>query len=272
MNIITGEKIQQQCDVYIGYAEDFNCNPMIRVQKEKHLDIHTLQTSYENPPKVFCYSNRIADLSNKIHLFKNKFILVSHNSDGEIHNCSQTLRIVNDEKVEKWYAQNICFEHEKLFFLPIGIANSQWKHGDLSHFSEMIQMAVKKTKKVYFNFNIETNRSKRQPCYDKLKGKLEWLPNTDPRQNIMRLQEYEFCICPEGNGVDTHRLWEAIYVKTIPIVIQSEFTEILKKNKVPVCIVNDWSNVDITKLNYSDYDITGFLTRVNTWNRLGNEK
>jgi Zn-finger protein len=27
--------------------------------------------------------------------------LVSHNSDGEIRNCSQTLRILNDEKVEK---------------------------------------------------------------------------------------------------------------------------------------------------------------------------
>ena len=137
---------------------------------------------------------------------------------------------------QKWYAQNICFEHEKLIFLPIGIANSQWRHGDLSIYTK--EEEGKKTKKVYFNFNIETNRSKRQPCYDKLKGKLEWLPNIEPRQNIQRLREYEFCICPEGNGVDTHRLWEAIYVKTIPIVIQSEFTDILKKNKVPVCIVD----------------------------------
>lgn len=101
---------------------------------------------------------------------------------------------------------------------------------------------------------------------------MEWLPNIEPRQNIERLKEYEFCICPEGNGVDTHRLWEAIYVKTIPIVIQSEFTDLLKKNKVPICMVDDWSDVDITKLNYSEYDITGFFTRVNTWNILGNEK
>ena len=32
MNIITGEKIQQLCDVYFGLKEDFDFNPVIKKQ------------------------------------------------------------------------------------------------------------------------------------------------------------------------------------------------------------------------------------------------
>ena len=70
----------------------------------------------------------------------------------------------------------------------------------------------------------------------------------------MRLKEYEFCICPEGNGVDSHRLWEALYLKTVPIVIDSEFTNILKKQEVPLVVLENWEDFDINKLNYSDFD------------------
>ena len=39
------------------------------------------------------------------------------------------------------------------------------------------------------------------------------------------IEEYErdlltsnFVLCPEGNGIDTHRVWEALYSGSIPIV------------------------------------------------------
>ena len=39
MNITTGEKIQQLCDYYIGSNYDFNFNPIIRTQINKHINI-----------------------------------------------------------------------------------------------------------------------------------------------------------------------------------------------------------------------------------------
>ena len=75
-------------------------------------------------------------------------------------------------------------------------------------------------------------------------------------ENLKRLKDYEFCICPEGNGVDTHRLWEAIYLKTIPIVVKSEFTNILIKNNIPVVVLENWSELDVEKLQYHDYNFT----------------
>jgi hypothetical protein len=195
----------------------------------------------------------------------NDFVLVTHNSDGEVCKCTEVLDILNYFKLEKWYAQNIRFIHEKLSFLPIGIANSQWVHGDLENFA-MIDLTKSKTQKTYFNFNIFTNPSKRTPCAYKLKDKLTWLSEVSPRNNISRLSEYEFCICPEGNGVDTHRLWEALYVKTIPIVIKSEFTDILLHNNIPLVVLDDWSHFDESKLVYSDYKLdTDSLKQIMTF-------
>lgn len=258
MNIVTGEKIQQKCDIYLGFPEDFNYNPVISQQTNKHLNLNYLNNKFDNPYLVFCHSHRISELSSKIHLFNNNFILVTHNSDGEIRYTFDILNILNCKKLDKWYAQNICFENNKLKFLPIGIANSMWPHGNLNYFTNEIVLynILNKSKDVYFNFNIGTNRMKRENCFHNLKDKLEWLNNVSPFENIIRLSQYKFCICPEGNGVDTHRLWECFYLKVVPIVIKSEFTNILIKQGLPIYILENenWYDLDINKLNYTDFD------------------
>jgi hypothetical protein len=256
MNIITGEKIQQLCDVYFGLQKDFNFNPIIKNQRIKQFNLIYLNMKLNNPYFIFCYTHRLKELSKKIHLFKNNFVLITHNSDGEIRYEPEILNILNCPKLDKWYAQNMCINHEKLHFLPIGIANSQWSHGNINIFSNeaIIQNSSNKTKNIYFNFNINTNKDKRDKCYESLKNKLIWLDNVSPSENMIRLSQYKFCICPQGNGVDTHRLWEALYLKTVPIVIKSEFTNILQKNNVPLVILDSWDDLDETKLNYDIYD------------------
>jgi hypothetical protein len=44
MDIITGERIQELADVYIGHREDFEFNPRIREQSEKHVYLDKLDT------------------------------------------------------------------------------------------------------------------------------------------------------------------------------------------------------------------------------------
>lgn len=254
--IVTGEIIQQMCDVYFGFKEDFDYNPIIKQQTNKHFNLNNLNKAINNPYYIFCYTHRVKELSKKIHLFKNNFALVTHNSDGEIRYEPEILNILNCPKLDKWYSQNICIENPKLHFLPIGIANSMWPHGNINMYNSEITLhnSLTKSKNIYFNFNIDTNKSKRLSCFNSLRNKLAWLDNISPPENIVRLSQHKFCICPEGNGVDTHRLWEALYLKTVPIVIRSEFTNILQKNNIPLVILNSWSELDETKLNYNDYD------------------
>jgi len=251
--IITGENIQQLAYIYLGYDDDFNFNPIIRNQYHKHMNFNTIPNNYNNPHMIFCYSHRIYDLYEKLYLFSNPFTLITHNSDENIIEAEKIMIILNNPIIIKWYAQNVCFYHPKLHMIPIGIANSMWEHGDLTLYNniDFMNSCKNKTQNVYFFFNIGTNKSKREPCYLALKDKLEWLQEMKPNQNIIRLAQYKFCICPEGNGVDTHRLWEALYLKCIPIVIKTPFTETLLRNNVPLIVLDTWDHFDESKMEYN---------------------
>jgi hypothetical protein len=251
-NIVSGEKIQQLADVYLGLDEDFTFNPVIREQPLKTLSFHRIINQFDNPPIVFCYTHRIDILATKIDLFLNNFVLITHNSDHGIHqNDANVAKILDNTKLQKWFGQNITFFHDKIYMVPIGIANSQWEHG-IHNFRSHID--IEKKNDVYFNFNINTNYDKRYGCYEVLRTRLKWLENVTPRENIERLAQYKFCICPEGNGFDTHRLWEALYLKTVPIVLKSEYSQILAKYNVPMVVLESWNDLNIENLNYDDYD------------------
>ena len=76
---------------------------------------------------------------------------------------------------------------------------------------------------------------------------------------IDNIYNHKFVICPEGNGIDTHRKWETLYLKSIPIekrCINSSFYEDL-----PICLVNDWSEITEEFLNKEYNRISN-----STWN------
>ena len=207
--IITGEKIQQICNIYVGKIEDFKYNPIIKSDVSKLVNIDLINKDIRNPYYIFCYGHLINELSFKIKYFKNNFVLITHNSDKNIELTEEVKNILQCNNLVKWYAQNLTFQHDKMNLLPIGLANSMWPHGNLTPFNDhkLINNLLNKTKFIYFNFNIQTNFKKREVCHNTFKNKLPWLENIEPTANLYRLKEYKFCICPEGNGVDTHRLW-----------------------------------------------------------------
>ena len=253
--IITGEKIQQLCDIYLGLNDDFIYNPIISIQIEKHKDLNSINEIFDNPFKIFCYTHNIELLSTKIHLFKNPFILITHNSDYCVNDNVFVNTILNKKLLIKWFCQNLSYKHEKLELIPIGLANSMWKHGNLDLFNDTNFINnIKKNKLTYFNFSINTNKNKRQCCYDKLNKKIEWLNTISPDKNLKRLSEYKFCICPEGNGYDTHRLWECLYLKVVPIVKDSEFTKILIEHNIPIVVLNEWDDYNENILDYEKFN------------------
>lgn len=250
--IITGEKIQKLCDIYIGNnINDFNFNPNLK-DNNKYRYINEIKDDYDNPKYIYTYTNNIKNIN--FTKFKNKFILISGNSDLDIIDDNYYKELLNNPNLILWISQNICIRHHKLQFLPIGIANSQWKHGNLKLINELIETKIKKINNIYFCFDIGTNSIKRFPCYNILKDYIPYLNIIDSDLNIKRLSEYKFCICPEGNGVDTHRLWECWYLKIIPIVIRTDFIEILmEKIKLPIIILNKWEDL-IDIYNNIEYD------------------
>jgi hypothetical protein len=93
-------------------------------------------------------------------------------------------------------------------------------------------------------------------CKKSIEKKINFLEPISHVDNIIRLSQYQFCICPEGNGLDTHRLWEALYVKTVPIVLKSVFSEIIKNTTgLPIVILDSWDDFNLDKLpDYNSFD------------------
>ena len=55
-------------------------------------------------------------------------------------------------------------------------------------------------------------------------------------------------ISPNGNGIDCHRNWESLYLKTIPIVTESVNINFYKS--YPLLILKNWS--DFPNLNLTE--------------------
>jgi hypothetical protein len=245
--MISGEEIQRICDVYIGYNEDLYGNPVIAVQSHKHLALHTIQSEYDNPKFIFCYPHRIHEFYQKIEWFTNPFVLVTHNSDYTV--TDKDIYIADHPRVIHWYAQNTNVLHPKITNLPIGIANSQWDHGNKEHWNHIFLKPNCEKENIYFYFNISTNRPKRTECKRIMESKgLKFGEHREHASFIRDLAlNYKYAICPEGNGIDCHRVWECLYTNTIPICIRSPNTSIIEKD-YPIVLLDSWEELDLNKV------------------------
>ena len=58
---------------------------------------------------------------------------------------------------------------------------------------------------------------------------------------LREIKSSKFVLCPRGNGLDTHRLWETLYMGSIPIVKRdigyNDFSDL------PICFIDQWEQV-----------------------------
>jgi hypothetical protein len=236
-DIITGERIQETCDVYLGLPEDFKYNPRIFKQYQKCLCFTEIPDVWDNPHKIFCYGDRITFFRKIMHRLQNKCIFVTHNSDKNIIN--EFLDIADNNQIDCWYAQNVMVDHPKIKILPIGIANSMWSHGDTSIIESVRRKNNVKSSDFYFYFNVRTNRAERSPCQTKIetKGLKFGYPASNFQDYIDLFSTYKYAISPPGNGVDCHRTWECFYLNVIPILKRSILTEKIRNHFFVFCLM-----------------------------------
>lgn len=243
--MISGERIQELCDVYCGHQDDFNRNPRIRGQQEKQICLERLREPWNNPSRIFCYSHCLKEFMGLLPLLRNEFTLLSHNEDTNI--TEAYLPLLDSPKLLFWHAQNVMIKHPKLGGLPIGIANAMWPHGNQDILQEVCSKGIQKTNSIFFNFSIWTNRTERTACYEQLKGKVSWNESQDFRPYLETLATYKYAISPPGNGIDCHRIWECIYLGVIPIVLRSTFTERLDR-VFPCVLLDKWEDFNEASL------------------------
>jgi hypothetical protein len=276
-DIISGDRVLSLCDFVIATREicEFHKNiekyakDVILINDFRNINVELLNKFFiehcektnTNTIRIFVYTHILIYitqiLAEKIN--KNiKIILYTHNSDHHFDGMFKPL--VDSESIIKIYAQNVDYTiyNAKLNLLPIGIANSMWQHGDIVSLYTVISDTYKnkKNKDIYVNINPGTYSYRKEildaitqtNCYNLSSGKpyIEYLKE---------LAEHRFCLCIRGNGIDTHRFWESLYLGTIPVILNNNITKCnnfimyLKDLNVPfIEIKND--NLDVLGLKY----------------------
>jgi hypothetical protein len=56
------------------------------------------------------------------------------------------------------------------------------------------------------------------------------------------LRRHRFVLCPQGNGLDTHRMWEALLMGAVPVAPHSTLDALY--TGLPVLLVDDWDFID----------------------------
>ncbi|MFI3257204.1 MAG: hypothetical protein R3Y36_02775 [Spirochaetales bacterium] len=175
-------------------------------------------------------------------------ILLTHQGDVNITHSAFYQKIANDKNIISWFAQNCTLEHNKVIPLPIGLEDAHRHNaGCLSDFKTLTKKHIShKIPKVVVAFTMGTNPDTRFDCYRtfwKNPISIEFPGSLTCRQYRKRLQRHMFVASPEGNGLDCHRMWEAVYLGVVPIVKRNYMTEYFASLNLPIWIIDSWEEV-----------------------------
>ena len=186
---------------------------------------------------------------------KNYTVLITHNSDGKI-DSSKFNKFLKCGKFKYWFAQNTIISEPRLFTLPIGLMNKRWhKYPRFNLMMEEKKKKIKPTKLLLLSFSIKNNKDKRQQCTDSFINKTYVTNNVfyKVKNFIGDVKKYDrkffnimldhlFIACPEGNGIDTHRFWETLYMGRYPVVLHNRVNDAF--SDLPVLILNKWEDFE----------------------------
>lgn len=178
-------------------------------------------------------------------------VLILGNSDRNFTEAPKAL--ATSKARTSVFAQNLVRPIPGFSPLPIGLENLRWRDvGRPRDFDKTRRRIEPRVFRVMWTFNLSTNRPVRKKARDTLRevAVADELGAVSPSSHRRALAKYGFVASPPGNGWDTHRTWEALYLGCIPIVFDSEFSRNLAQKGLPLWVVKSFS--ELVDMNEGD--------------------
>lgn len=244
LDLISGDRIISICDfVFVDQIQyNYNKNLMkhnsnvLLVKNFSQINFNILNSSFDE------YYQKTGRKTIRLFIFidimpqfnefilprlsdKFKYVIYSHNGDYSFDNRFYSM--VNNPKIEHIFAQNLDLPiSSKTTLLPIGIARDMFPHGNLNELYEVMISSyyLKKDSAIYININESTHNFRKEVMNTIRISSKDWknyiiTQPTDFKNYLISLSKYRFCLCLRGNGLDTHRFWEALYLSCIPVIV-----------------------------------------------------
>tara|TARA_B100000927_G_scaffold113045_1_gene91316 strand:+ start:3907 stop:4929 length:1023 start_codon:yes stop_codon:yes gene_type:complete len=196
-------------------------------------------------------------------------ILISGQSDISVN---KKLYQKKPKCIKYWFGNNINYEINKLIPIPLGINNDyvSTNPNEQDFIDFKFKNFDEKNNNLYSNFNINTRPFHRLDAYNFSIKNVSTVSNftkLNKSDFLSELNNYKFVIAPFGNGLDTHRVWEAIYSNSIPIV--TEHTSFNSFKELPIHFVKNFKDIDNKSLSKLKFDVNFLrLCDFNYWRDL----
>ena len=182
-------------------------------------------------------------------------ILISGQSDISVN---KKLYQKKPKCIKYWFGNNINYEVNKLIPIPLGINNDyiSTNPNEQDFIDFKFKNFDEKNNNIYSNFNINTRPFHRLNAYNfsiKNASTVSSFTKLNKSDFLSELNNYKFVIAPFGNGLDTHRVWEAIYSNSIPIV--KEHTAYNSFKELPIHFVKNFKDIDNKSLSKLKFDV-----------------
>jgi len=212
--------------------------------------------AFNSIPIIYTLTGNTKSLFEQLSKVNKKVIVITHSADVA---ADKRLYDLLPSNVVKWFSQNVTFNGERVHGIPIGIENTQ--RFEFHHIKKEEKLLAKMKEDkiyknlVYLNCSVWTNQKERTPLYWKLGGKpwatvVQQTNIFDFDGYINNIHGHKFVACPSGNGVDTHRTWETLYLDSIPIEKRAQYNSYWRD--LPICFVDSWDELteDFLKAEY----------------------
>ncbi len=169
---------------------------------------------------------------------KHPAIVITHNADTPAD-------IIPPKNVIRWYSTNVNITDERVTSIPLGIENDFWLKDKKAVMLRKSAQPKKYKNLIYINHNVKTNANRKIP-YDVLAGK-SWATIRQGANGIGfdayidSVHNHPFVVAPEGNGLDTHRVWECLYMRTIPVVLRNINNAFY--TDLPILFLDSWEEL-----------------------------
>ena len=154
-----------------------------------------------------------------------------------------------------WFMPNCNVDHPRIRHLPFGVNHPD--PDDAFNVYTPREIPAKQDK-VYLNFSEHTFQ---RMIMNMTFEKYDWAtvirkncandPGEYSHQEYMKqLADHRYVLCPPGVGLDSYRVWETLFVGSIP-VMEKDYWNSWMQDLFPVILVDDF--YDIVDINYLDF-------------------
>lgn len=160
------------------------------------------------------------------------------------------------------YAVNALYNNQLVTPFPFGLQrkmNPDDKRLDIMKQNVLRGYTRVPLKLFYINMSLARN-PERAPLAEfttdewvtsRLDKNSKFFPYSQYQDFLDELENHKFVACPSGHGMDTHRIWETLYMRRVPVIIDHSYFRRLLEG-FPVLYIKNWYEVTHALLEYKE--------------------